>query len=466
MADLPDGLVLIDGECVLCAASFRFVAQRDRSRRFLFAPMQGAFGREVAHRIGIDPDRPDSFALISGGRALLKSDGAIAILRALPGWGWISVLLIVPRAVRDWVYDRIARNRYRLFGRLDACLVPDAALKAHIGRSICFLPRSARRSRSGRDVPVVFTVAVENGGERWTRSFGDGSFRSQLCLVKRPCEIEERFGPLSFRLALVADRFAAVSGDTDRMVGFGSMCRLICRWGWAAWFDTRDGFHRALDVSISNRLAFCWWHRRLRRIDGVIPTSASRFFDIASRLCLAVGNAIRPGFIDAALAMLVVRRIQRVRNILLALEARFLAGQVRRRQSVSVSVMQEGVEAVVRRRAASPARLAGPLGWLCPLVPAEAACFAGHLRVVLAEPEMQALLAGCPQAVRVLGPLCRMLGIERAAYVPGYVEVVRVRARVAKAPLVRVAEVDPRVAHYASSGVPRRFWFKVPRRWK
>jgi predicted DCC family thiol-disulfide oxidoreductase YuxK len=131
-ANLPEGLVLIDGECVLCSASFRFVARRDRGRRFKFAPVQGAFGSAAARVIGIDPTQPDSFAVVVGGRALLRSEGAIAILRTLPGWGWTVALLIVPRQLRDWAYDRIARNRYRLFGRLDACFMPTAELRAHM----------------------------------------------------------------------------------------------------------------------------------------------------------------------------------------------------------------------------------------------------------------------------------------------------------------------------------------------
>ncbi len=127
-----EGVVLIDGACVLCSASFRFVALRDCNQRFRFALIQGAFGRKLARAIGIDPDQPDSFAVIVNGRPLFKSDGGIGILRRLPGWRWTCLLLNVPRPFRDWVYDRVARNRYRLFGRLDACLVPTAELQAHM----------------------------------------------------------------------------------------------------------------------------------------------------------------------------------------------------------------------------------------------------------------------------------------------------------------------------------------------
>jgi predicted DCC family thiol-disulfide oxidoreductase YuxK len=129
---LLDGLVLIDGECVLCSASFRFVARRDRARFFQFAPVQGVFGRQAARVAGIDPAQPDSFAVVLDGRVLMRSNGAIGILRRLPGWRWTVLLLVIPRGARDWVYDRVARNRYRLFGRLDACIVPTAELRAHM----------------------------------------------------------------------------------------------------------------------------------------------------------------------------------------------------------------------------------------------------------------------------------------------------------------------------------------------
>jgi hypothetical protein len=198
---------------------------------------------------------------------------------------------------------------------------------------------------------------------------------------------------------------------------------------------------------------------------SVISSGAQRFFDLAEALCWAVGKAIRPGFIQAAMAVLVMARIRRVRGILLALEARFLAGRVWPRARRTVVVSGDVVSQAGAVRAAYARPLPNGFAWLCPLVPGDAACYAGHLRVVLEEPGMQALLAACPQAVRVLGPLCRMLGIARVEYVPGAAEAARERALRVRAPRVRRVKVvveDPRVAHYASTGVPRRFWFKVP----
>jgi predicted DCC family thiol-disulfide oxidoreductase YuxK len=120
----PNGLILFDGVCVLCARGCRFVDKRDRRRYFRYVPIQQAEGRVISQQLGIDPDRPDSFAFVAGGRAYTKSEAALRIARELPWWGWTSLLLFVPQALRDFVYDRIARNRYRWFGRQDACRLP------------------------------------------------------------------------------------------------------------------------------------------------------------------------------------------------------------------------------------------------------------------------------------------------------------------------------------------------------
>ena len=122
--DLPDGLILFDGVCLLCSAWVRFVVRRDTAARFRFVAIQSAAGREMAARLGIDAAEPETNAVALGGRAFFKSDAALAVLRHLPGWRWTAILRAVPRPLRDWAYDRVARNRYRLFGRTDTCMVP------------------------------------------------------------------------------------------------------------------------------------------------------------------------------------------------------------------------------------------------------------------------------------------------------------------------------------------------------
>jgi predicted DCC family thiol-disulfide oxidoreductase YuxK len=128
----PDGTVLYDGVCVICAWGFRFVAARDPEPRFRFTAVQDPLGRRMAEALGLDTTFPESNAVVIDGIAHLKSDAGIAILSRLPGWGWVRALRIIPKALRDWAYDRLAQNRYRLFGRTEVCMVPDATLRRHL----------------------------------------------------------------------------------------------------------------------------------------------------------------------------------------------------------------------------------------------------------------------------------------------------------------------------------------------
>jgi predicted DCC family thiol-disulfide oxidoreductase YuxK len=127
-----DGIILYDGVCVLCSNWVRFVAKRDVARRFRFTPIQSQYGRHLADTLGINPEDPDTNAVILNGRALMRSDAALAVVSALPGWGLVRVLHVIPRAVRDAIYALIARNRYRVFGRHDVCDLGGSALAERI----------------------------------------------------------------------------------------------------------------------------------------------------------------------------------------------------------------------------------------------------------------------------------------------------------------------------------------------
>ncbi|HZB90053.1 MAG TPA: DCC1-like thiol-disulfide oxidoreductase family protein [Stellaceae bacterium] len=127
-----DGVILFDGVCVLCSGWVRFVAERDAARRFRFTPIESPYGRRLAERVGIDPDDPDTNAVILGGRVLRRSDAALAVLSTLPGWEWAKLLRFVPRAARDFVYLLVARNRYRVFGRREVCYLGEGAVADRI----------------------------------------------------------------------------------------------------------------------------------------------------------------------------------------------------------------------------------------------------------------------------------------------------------------------------------------------
>ncbi|MCA6118666.1 thiol-disulfide oxidoreductase DCC family protein [Bradyrhizobium sp. WSM 1738] len=127
-----DDVILYDGVCVFCSRWVRFVAKRDVARRFRFTAIQSAYGTRLAKEFGIDPDDPDTNAVVHGGKVWLKSDAALTVLSLLPRWGWMRVLFAVPKPLRDAVYDLVARNRYRIFGKYNECFVPDADMRARV----------------------------------------------------------------------------------------------------------------------------------------------------------------------------------------------------------------------------------------------------------------------------------------------------------------------------------------------
>lgn len=126
----PDGLILFDGVCVFCSRWVRFVIDRDPAGRFSFLPIQSEEGRVLAAQYGIDPYAPETNAVILDGRIWFKSDAALIVLGELPDTRPLAMLKVLPKLIRDPAYDLIARNRYRIFGRTEQCMVPSAADRA------------------------------------------------------------------------------------------------------------------------------------------------------------------------------------------------------------------------------------------------------------------------------------------------------------------------------------------------
>ena len=127
-----DDVILYDGVCVFCSRWVRFVAARDKARRFRFTAIQSPYGTRLARAFGIDPQDPDTNAVIHGGFAYFKSDAALTVLGLLPGWKWVRALFAAPKPSRDAVYNLVARNRYRIFGKYETCFVPDAGMRDRV----------------------------------------------------------------------------------------------------------------------------------------------------------------------------------------------------------------------------------------------------------------------------------------------------------------------------------------------
>ena len=126
-----DNLVIFDGVCNLCTHSVRFILEHEAKPLFRFAPVQSSAGARLLSKLGLDPENVQTFVVIANGEAYLRSDAAIRIAPHLRGaWRWLGVVRFVPRPLRDWIYDLIARNRYRWFGRTDECMVPTKEIRA------------------------------------------------------------------------------------------------------------------------------------------------------------------------------------------------------------------------------------------------------------------------------------------------------------------------------------------------
>lgn len=117
--------LLFDGVCNLCSGAVQFVMARDRAGAVRFASLQSPAGQDLLRALDLPADSLSTMVLLDSGRAFVRSDAALRLARTFPWpWSWLGLFRLVPRALRDWVYDRIAANRYRWFGQRESCLLP------------------------------------------------------------------------------------------------------------------------------------------------------------------------------------------------------------------------------------------------------------------------------------------------------------------------------------------------------
>ncbi len=123
-------VLLFDGVCNLCNGSVQWVIQHDPEARFRFASLQSEAGQALLHQHNLPTTEMNTVVLIDGEKAYTRSDVPLQIFGKMGGaWPVLAALSIVPRFIRDAVYDWIARNRYRWFGKQEACWLPTPALK-------------------------------------------------------------------------------------------------------------------------------------------------------------------------------------------------------------------------------------------------------------------------------------------------------------------------------------------------
>ena len=124
-------IVLFDGVCNLCNGVVRFVIDRDPRGRFKFATLTSVTAARVLGPGSTVETRPDSIVLVEEGRVFTKSDASLRLARHLTfPWPLLYGLIVLPKGLRDGVYDLVARRRYRWFGHRDSCMVPDPGIRA------------------------------------------------------------------------------------------------------------------------------------------------------------------------------------------------------------------------------------------------------------------------------------------------------------------------------------------------
>ncbi|MCP3101108.1 thiol-disulfide oxidoreductase DCC family protein [Myxococcus sp. K15C18031901] len=128
----PKPVVLFDGVCNLCNGAVNFIIDRDPGAHIRFAALQSEQAAALLAPLGRVPEMdPQSFILVEDGRVYERSTAALRVVRRLSGaWKLLYAFMLVPRPLRDVVYGLIARNRYRLFGKAEACRMPTPELRA------------------------------------------------------------------------------------------------------------------------------------------------------------------------------------------------------------------------------------------------------------------------------------------------------------------------------------------------
>ncbi|WP_299110676.1 DUF393 domain-containing protein [uncultured Winogradskyella sp.] len=135
MIEIPNNkqLILFDGVCNLCNSSVLYVIKRDSKNKFLFAPLESNIGKDIIKKFKIDTEKTDSILLYNPVTDKLtnKSTAALLIASRLGfATNLLSVFIIVPAFIRNWVYNYIAKNRYKWYGKKESCMIPTPQLKS------------------------------------------------------------------------------------------------------------------------------------------------------------------------------------------------------------------------------------------------------------------------------------------------------------------------------------------------
>ena len=123
-------LLVMDGNCTLCSRGARIISAMDHKNQFRIAPVNTRLGTALLTHYGFDPNDPDSWLYVTDGQAYSSLDAIIRVARVCSIWGNLLLPLRgLPTSWQNWLYQCIAKNRYRLFGHKDMCAIPDKKLQ-------------------------------------------------------------------------------------------------------------------------------------------------------------------------------------------------------------------------------------------------------------------------------------------------------------------------------------------------
>ena len=127
---MTKSVLLFDGVCNLCNSSVQFVLKRDKRKYFKFAALQSDVGQELLKQFDLPTNDFTSFVLIEGDKIYLKSTAALQVAKRLGGgWSFLFLFIIIPSPIRDFLYNLIAKNRYKMFGKRESCMLPTPDFK-------------------------------------------------------------------------------------------------------------------------------------------------------------------------------------------------------------------------------------------------------------------------------------------------------------------------------------------------
>jgi predicted DCC family thiol-disulfide oxidoreductase YuxK len=127
---LSSPIVLFDGVCNLCNRSVQFIIKRDKKKQFRFASLQGRAGQQFLQQFNLPANDFNSFVLVENSKVYTRSTAALRMFRKLGGgWTLLYAFIIIPPFLRNAVYDWIARNRYKWYGKREECMVPSPELR-------------------------------------------------------------------------------------------------------------------------------------------------------------------------------------------------------------------------------------------------------------------------------------------------------------------------------------------------